>query len=1095
MSILVQVPVNQQLGEITARVVINSREVQESIQITLTVSSNVLMNLTVIVEDEYTYFAATQPLVNTAMVTLINYQRNVRIIRATETGNGTVNFINIHEDRYEMFVEAPGHRTLHQIIITSIDMPVVTVFIERQAVTYTWSVTPITFEDTYTLIVEADFQTHVPIPVVTVTPTEIDLDNLERGFVNSIQLNITNHGLIRANAVNIQLPHNHPFLEFTTITDDLGDLEPLSSVIVTVETSRKKVEKRGIIVTIYLINIVYSYVCGQLQVRTIPAVLKKQEETFTMDELQSSDSSFTFNGYSSGSGSGSGTGSGFAFNGYSSRTVAFCNKCLQTLFGCAPGPFPFAGCIPLILSGTGLNTISDGVSWTACLANNLWLDIASCMLGVYVNCLNGGPPILGRRKRRNLEGTVNELVEAMYPIHLSIALGTEILGNSLWLSVGDPNWLSLVLHPALDDRSEAGVLISSTELSAILAAPPPNGTNIDMVAAMVERLNNTLYGWNNGNLEPQEGFNMASFNTVQELTDEISSYNEIAKSKGFSSYLEAYNFAASEFNKIDQKEEEAGVCAVVRIRIEQELAVTREAFLAKLEIENQEDSALEQIELEIVITDSATGKEATHLFSIGDGMLSGSLVIASMWSLPSGMSGAAEWLIIPYSEAAPESIRVYDVGGTLSYALDGKNITIPLLPTKIAVTPDPSLRVHYFWEKNVVGDDPFTDEIEPSLPFTLGVAVRNAGYGTANSLQITSGQPEIIENSKGLLVNFMIIGANIGSESISPSLTVTFGDLAPNMTKVARWFILSSLQGEFKNYSATFENMNPLGDPKLSILDELGIHELIRNVMMYDSSEDDGILDFLVNEQKDFLGYPDALYSSKTLQQYNVSAGTILSVRTTSSRAASIEVRTSSNATGWVYYRHEDTQGILTRTASTVNNTKRESGNTISIPPENSWISRDQGGSTTDTWYLHIVDYVETTDEVVFIMNLCMSDCPTEERPFERPVITVANSSVGITTATAVPLATPVPTETYSENTTLPDSFAAKSSVAITKATVVPIATPVSTDMPTEMDTGKPDSIIAIYVAIPIAGVVIIVVFIAIVIAVVRTSHTRKYKV
>lgn len=1097
LSILVQVPVNQQLGEITATVVIMGREVSKSIQVTLTVSSNVLMNLTVIVEDEYTYFATTQPLVNTATVTLINYQRNLRIVKTTETGNGTVNFLDIHEDRYEMFVEAPSHRTLHQIIITSIDMPVVTVFIERQAVTYTWSVTPITFEDTYTLIVEADFQTHVPIPVVTVTPTEIDLDKLERGFMNSIQLNITNHGLIRANAVNIQLPNDHPFLEFTTITDDFGDLEPLSSIIVTVETARKKLEKRGITFTIYLFNIVYSYVCGELQVRTIPVVLKKQEET----SIQPSDSSFTFNGYS-GTGAGAGAGSSFSFNGYSSRTVAFCNKCLQSLLGCVPGPdleFPFSGCIPLIITRTGLDSILNVVNWIDCLTDIKWLrlDLVSCILGVYDNCLNRGPPIFSRRKRQNLESTVNELVEAMYPVHLSIALGTEIFGNRLWLSVGDPNWLASVLRPALDDRSEGGVLISSTELSAILVSPPPNGTNMEIVTEMVERLNNTLYGWNNGHLEPQEDFNMASFNTVQEFTDEISSYNEVAKSKGFSSYLEAYNFAASEYNKIGEKEEEAGVCAVVRIRIEQELAVTREAFLAKLEIENQEDSPLEQIEMKIVITDSVTGSEATHLFSIGDGMLSGSLIIASLWSLPSEMSGAIEWLIIPYSEAAPESSHVYDVGGTLFYVLEGKNITIPLLPTKITVTPDPSLRVHYFWEKNVVGDNPFTDEIEPSVPFTLGVAVMNAGYGTANSLQITSGQPEIIENSKGLLVNFMIIGANIGNESISPSLTVTFGDLAPNMTKVARWFILSSLQGEFKNYSATFENVNPLGDPKLSILDELEIHELIRNVMIYGSPEEDGILDFLVNERKDFLGYPDALYSSKTLQQYSVHAGTILSVRTTSSRAASVEVRTSSNTTGWVYYRHEDTQGILSRTASTVNTTKRESGNTISIPLENSWITRDQGDSTTtDTWYLHIVDFVESTDEVSFTMNLCMSDCRTEERPFERPVVTVANSSVGITTATAFPQATPAPTETDSESSALPDSFAVKTSVSIT---AVPKATPESTGMPTEMsseDNAKQDSIIAVYVALPIiAVVVIIVVFIAIVNAVVHTSHTKKNKV
>ena len=181
--------------------------------------------------------------------------------------------------------------------------------------------------------------------------------------------------------------------------------------------------------------------------------------------------------------------------------------------------------------------------------------------------------------------------------------------------------------------------------------------------------------------------------------------------------------------------------------------------------------------------------------------------------------------------------------------------------------------------------------------------MRNAGHGTAHSLKITSGQPEIIENERGLLINFMIIGANVGNEAISPSLTVMFGDLTPNTTKVARWLMISSLQGEFMNYSATFENINPLGDPQLSILDELEIHELIRNIMIHsDSNEDDGILDFLVNERNDFLAYPDALYSSKTLQRYNVSAGMIHSVRTVSDVTVLLEVRTSSNRTGWIYY-------------------------------------------------------------------------------------------------------------------------------------------------------------------------------------------------
>jgi len=339
------------------------------------------------------------------------------------------------------------------------------------------------------------------------------------------------------------------------------------------------------------------------------------------------------------------------------------------------------------------------------------------------------------------------------------------------------------------------------------------------------------------------------------------------------------------------------------------------------------------------------------------------------------------WLIIPFSEAAPETDRSYDVGGKLKYSLDGENITIPLLPALIIVTPDPSLLVHYFWEKFVVGDDPFTDEVEDSVPFTLGVAVKNDGHGVASNLRITSGQPEIIENKKGLLVSIMIIGAMIGSGSIEPSLTVKFGDVPPDTTRVVRWQIISSLQGEFRNYSATFENINPLGDPNLSILDELEIHELIRNVRIYNSPEDDGVFDFLVNELYDLLVFPDALYSSKTLERYNVSVGTVLSV--CSITTTLLEVRTFTNTTGWVYYRYSDTKNLLSNTAPAINATKREGNYTTTMPPENSWITRDEDKITrVDTLYLHIFDNVTTSGEVIFNMSLCTSDCPLAEMRF-----------------------------------------------------------------------------------------------------------------
>ena len=76
-------------------------------------------------------------------------------------------------------------------------------FLARRAVSYTFSVIPTTFDETYTVTLEADFVTHVPIPVVTITPSEISLEPYELGLEDTIQYNITNHGLIRADDVGI----------------------------------------------------------------------------------------------------------------------------------------------------------------------------------------------------------------------------------------------------------------------------------------------------------------------------------------------------------------------------------------------------------------------------------------------------------------------------------------------------------------------------------------------------------------------------------------------------------------------------------------------------------------------------------------------------------------------------------------------------------------------------------------------------------------------------------------------------------------------------------------------------------------------------
>ena len=63
------------------------------------------------VEDEYTYFSSEQPLVNDAVVTLVNSDRNLRLTQSTYSGNGRATLYNIYDDRYQITVEAQSHRS------------------------------------------------------------------------------------------------------------------------------------------------------------------------------------------------------------------------------------------------------------------------------------------------------------------------------------------------------------------------------------------------------------------------------------------------------------------------------------------------------------------------------------------------------------------------------------------------------------------------------------------------------------------------------------------------------------------------------------------------------------------------------------------------------------------------------------------------------------------------------------------------------------------------------------------------------------------------------------------------------------------------
>ncbi len=186
------------------------------------------------------------------------------------------------------------------------------------------------------------------------------------------------------------------------------------------------------------------------------------------------------------------------------------------------------------------------------------------------------------------------------------------------------------------------------------------------------------------------------------------------------------------------------------------------------------------------------------------------------------------------------------------------DLAIPFAAQTINVDPSPDLTLRYFEQEFVYGPDP-TNPSAPSEPFALGVQVVNTGAGTANDVSITSAQPEIVDNEKGLLINFQVIATQVDGQSLSPSLTANFGDIDPGDVGTGVFLMTSSLQGQFIDYSASFEDESGLGTPQLAIISSIEIHQLLHLASEVGPGASTGTA-FLVDDNPGADTNPTAIY-------------------------------------------------------------------------------------------------------------------------------------------------------------------------------------------------------------------------------------------
>lgn len=338
----------------------------------------------------------------------------------------------------------------------------------------------------------------------------------------------------------------------------------------------------------------------------------------------------------------------------------------------------------------------------------------------------------------------------------------------------------------------------------------------------------------------------------------------------------------------------------VKLQIDQSAIISRSAFKATLGLTDNAGAAISNLSASITVYD-ASNNVANSLFGIPAPVLTGVNAVDGTGTLSVGAAGSVGWTIIPATNAAPTAPTAYTVGGSFSYVLNGEPVTVPLYPVPITVLPTPIINVDYFLQHDVFADDPFTPQIEPSVPFPLGMLVKNIGYGDAYDFTITSAQPQIVENQNDLFIAFKLIGSEEGTnQSISPSFTLDFGLLGPQSTADGLWYMTSTLEGQFISFAANYHHVDDFGNTNTSVIDSVRIHEM-NHVVRITQPADDGLPDFLVNDTTNVDALPEVVYSSDGTTNLVTSVTNGLAVGVPSGTSSTITV-TVPPTSGWGYF-------------------------------------------------------------------------------------------------------------------------------------------------------------------------------------------------
>lgn len=890
--------------------------------------------LTIDVCDENTYYTKEAPHLAGAKVEITHPTTGAVVAEGITNEKGLFS-ANLAEGYYAVRVSAEKHDSYsNNLLVDPGTETKKVVNLSYEAINIDWKVEETEIQDEYEIKTNVKFETQVPVPVVELTvPDRIYTENLRKGESLIFNATLTNKGLIAAKDVQLLLPENVTSWRFEPIgPGKANELAPGQSKEIPIRVTKDPGDDGDDGPCVVYIGTLYYWECGpdkkwHKYYKSIQITICKGKTPVVVYPS-------TGSGGGSGPGGGPGGGGGGGYGPSSNiptvtqKVDKSCNPCLnmyiQKITECGVNVGlsllknnPLGCIVGLGFCARDLNKdFHSWRSWGGCVASAV-----GCIPGIgpvpaLVGCLISltEPCEANNASAKMRAGNSSNYSEPSYITDFKNKLAiplqeSKAFQNMLLEYFGDEVWVN---ETNGEDLQDLMVMLQTSEEEVLTADNyikyKPQNVTKEQYYKFIERLNNTA-------LAKTDDGNYIDLSKVAGYVNEINSANEQSVLMGYESTTDMLR---KEYALLKGRLEESSssVCSSITLQFTQKMVMTRQAFRGTLTVFNgNEQEAMKDVKLTLTVTDEKGNIAMSDKFQVNPEKLegfNGRLDFTDGWTLDAQKEGVATVLFIPTKKAAPTVETRYAFGGTLSYVdpFTGLEVTRDLTPITLTVKPSPNLDLTYFMQRDIKGDDPLTKEVEPSEEAEFSLLINNLGYGDATNVRMSTNQPEIVDNEKGLKVKFELMSSQLNGQektlALGGSVSTDFGNIPAHSTSYAQWWLKSSLLGHFTDYDVTATHLTSYGNKDLSLLNDVTIHELIRSIDV--TKGDKTLKGFMTNDIVDADDTPDMLYlSDGEIEKVNVAASS--SITKTSDTEYTLTITPSEE--GWNYGNLSDpTYGV-----------------------------------------------------------------------------------------------------------------------------------------------------------------------------------------